>query len=116
MALGQQLGHLSLQRALRQRGLCPALQEPVQEAPQALGAGRAPVALLILTIAAQVEDAAGVCAGGAGVQQEVGAVEAAAVGHHDGADGAGIEVLDLEEPLHHVHVLRLHVLGAGARR
>lgn len=44
------------------------------------------------------------------VQQQVWVVVAAAVGHHHSADSAGVDVLDLEETLDDVDVLRFHIL------
>lgn len=44
------------------------------------------------------------------IQQQVRVVVATAVRHHHRADGAGVDVLDLEEALDHVDVLRFHVL------
>lgn len=50
------------------------------------------------------------------VQQQVRVVVAAAVSNHHRADGAGIDVLDLEKTFDHVDVLRLHVLsGKGSQ-
>lgn len=39
------------------------------------------------------------------VQKKVRCVVAPAVGHHYSADGAGVDVLDLEEALDHIHIL-----------
>lgn len=50
------------------------------------------------------------------VQQQVRGVVALAVGHHHCADGAGVDVLDLEEALDHVDVFRLDILLEGRRR
>lgn len=44
------------------------------------------------------------------VEQQVGRVMPSAVGHHDCANGAGIDVLDLEEALDHVDIFRLDIL------
>lgn len=49
------------------------------------------------------------------VQQQVRVIVAAAVGHHHRADGAGVDVLDLEKALDHVDILRLHVLPGEKR-
>jgi hypothetical protein len=60
---------------------------------------------LFLTVPAQIKDTAGGRSLVTCIQQEVRAVKAAAVGHHHCPDGAGVEILDLEEPLHHVDIL-----------
>lgn len=39
------------------------------------------------------------------VQQQIWVVMTSAVGHHHRADGAGVDVLDLEKAFHHVDVL-----------
>lgn len=39
------------------------------------------------------------------VQQQVWVVMATTVSHHDGADGAGIDVLNLEKAFYHIDVL-----------
>lgn len=44
------------------------------------------------------------------VQQQVWVVMAMAVGHHHRTDGAGVDVLDLEEALDHIDVFRFDVL------
>lgn len=44
------------------------------------------------------------------VEQQVGRVVPSAVGHHHRANGAGVDVLDLEESLDHVDIFRLDVL------
>lgn len=49
------------------------------------------------------------------IQQQVRVVVATAVRHHHRADGAGVDVLDLEEALDHVDVLRFHVLFEEVR-
>lgn len=45
------------------------------------------------------------------VQKEVRRVVSTAVGHHHCADSAGIDVLDLKQTLHHIHVFWLNVLN-----
>lgn len=49
------------------------------------------------------------------VQQEIRVVMTTAVGHHHGADGAGVDVLDLEKTFDDVDILRLHILSRGGR-
>lgn len=44
------------------------------------------------------------------VEQQVGRVVPSAVGHHHRANGAGVDVLDLEEALDYVDVFRLDIL------
>lgn len=44
------------------------------------------------------------------VEQQVRRVVSSAVSHHHRANGAGVDVLDLEEALDHVDVFRLDVL------
>lgn len=45
------------------------------------------------------------------VQQQVWVVVTTAVGHHHRADGAGIDVLDLEQALDYIDVLRFNILS-----
>lgn len=49
------------------------------------------------------------------IQQQVRVIVAAAVRHHHCANGAGVDVLDLEEALDHIDVLRFHVLFGEAK-
>lgn len=50
------------------------------------------------------------------VQQQVRVVVTLAVGHHHCADGASIDVLDLEKALDHVDVLRFNILAEERKR
>lgn len=45
------------------------------------------------------------------VQQQVRVVVTTAVSHHDGADGAGIDVLNLEKAFYHIDVLGFNILS-----
>lgn len=44
------------------------------------------------------------------VQQQIWVVMTSAVGHHHCADGAGINVLDLEEAFDYIDILRFNIL------
>lgn len=45
------------------------------------------------------------------IQQQIWIVVTSAVGHHHRADGAGVNVLDLEKTFDHVDVLGLNILS-----
>lgn len=77
---------------------------------------------VLLAVAAQVEEQRLVALAAAAlphpqlgliVQEQVWRVVATTVCHHDRADATGIDVLDLEEALYHIYVLRLHILEGG---
>lgn len=45
------------------------------------------------------------------IQQQIWTVVTTAVGHHHRADGAGVDILDLEKTFDHVDVLGLNILS-----